>query len=194
MHINEDLRAADAAATRDSVAVVAGVTTEDLVRATPCAGWNLLGLVAHMTAQHHGFAAAARGHGDDEAAWRPAAADDPVKAYAAAAEEVLTAFADDGVLDREFFLPEAGVAVPARLAIGFHLVDYLVHGWDVARAVGVAYRPSPAAVAAALPIARAVPDGPDRREPGAAFAPGRAVPPGTGAMAEILLRLGRDPG
>ena len=71
MHINEDLRAADAAATRDSVAVVAGVTTEDLTRPTPCAGWNLLGLLAHMTAQHHGFAAAARGHGEDEAAWRP---------------------------------------------------------------------------------------------------------------------------
>jgi len=41
------------------------------------------------------------------------------------------------------YLPEvrAGITVPAPIAIGFHLVDYVAHGWDVARTLG-ASRPS----------------------------------------------------
>jgi hypothetical protein len=54
-----DLRQADATAVRASVAVVAQVSTGDLGRLTPCAEWDLGTLIAHMTAQHRGFAAAA---------------------------------------------------------------------------------------------------------------------------------------
>jgi len=68
-----------------------------------------------------------------------------------------------------------------------------VHGWDVARALGVTFEPDQALLDLCLPIARAVPDGAARREPGAAFAPGLAVPPGSGTLDEILLLLGRDP-
>ncbi|HEY0639365.1 MAG TPA: maleylpyruvate isomerase N-terminal domain-containing protein, partial [Pseudonocardiaceae bacterium] len=50
-----------------SVAVVAGVSADDLGRPTPCAGWDLRRLLAHMTGQNHGFAAAAGGAGPDPA-------------------------------------------------------------------------------------------------------------------------------
>ena len=75
-----------------SVQAVAGIRSTDLDRATPCAGWTLADLLAHMTAQHRGFAAAARGHGADADVWRAeplaeAIADDPVGTYTAAARD-----------------------------------------------------------------------------------------------------------
>ena len=87
MPTNTDLRPADAIAVRASVSVVAQSTPADLDRPTPCAGWDLAALLAHMTAQHRGFAAAAAGHGGDLALWQPVPlGTDPVRAYADAAE------------------------------------------------------------------------------------------------------------
>jgi uncharacterized protein (TIGR03086 family) len=185
---------ADAAAVRGSVEVVAQIRPADLTLPTPCAGWDLTALLAHMTAQHRGFAASAEGRGGDLAVWEPAVADDPVRAYADAAEAVITAFAAPDVPGRAFRLPEISTerTLPGRMAIGFHLVDYVVHGWDVARTLDVAYGPSPDVLALALPIARAVPGGEARRAPGAAFAPGLAVPAEADQLTEILLLLGRD--
>lgn len=190
-----NLLEADAAATRGSVAVVARIAPSDLSRPTPCAEWDLRALLAHMSVQHRGFAAAASGRGSDLTVWRPGHADDPVADYSDAASEVLAAFAAPGVLERAFVLPEIARApsFPGRVAVGFHLVDYVVHGWDVARALGVAYAPPEEVLAAALPVARAVPDDGGRTAEGAAFAPGLAVPPGASALDEILRRLGRDP-
>jgi uncharacterized protein (TIGR03086 family) len=199
MHtIKGDLRAADAAAVRGSGDVVARLADDDLTRPTPCAAWDLGALLAHMTAQHRGFAAAADGRGADLTVWQPvrdAGAAEAVRRYAAAADEVIAAFAAEDVLDRAFLLPEFTTerTFPGRLAVGFHLVDYVVHGWDVARALDVAYQPAADVLAMTLPIARAVPDGEARTVPGAAFAPGLAVPEGADPLTEILLLLGRDP-
>jgi uncharacterized protein (TIGR03086 family) len=196
MHI--DLREADAAAVRHTVRLVAPVTEDDLGRPTPCAGWDLGALLTHMTVQHRGFAAAAEGRGADPEAWRMPGDRRPpdlVREHAAAAEAVIAAFAPADVPDRPFTLPEFSDPgpYPGRLAVGFHLVDYVVHGWDVARALGADFRPDPGTVRLTVPIARAVPGGEARRRPGAAFAPGLTVPPGADELTEILLLLGRDP-
>jgi uncharacterized protein (TIGR03086 family) len=151
-------------------------------------------LLAHMTAQHRGFAAAAAGQGADLAAWRPVPlGDDPAGAYAEAAEAVIAAFAPDDVLDRPFVLPEFGAdqAFPGRLAVSFHLVDYVVHGWDVAVALGVGFSLPEEVLQATLSVARQVPDDEQRLAPGAAFGPGRPVPAGAGALDEIVALLGR---
>jgi uncharacterized protein (TIGR03086 family) len=183
-------------AVQASVDVVALVTAGDLRRPTPCAEWTLADLLAHMTAQHHGFAAAATGHGADPQVWRtrPLGAD-PAATYAAAASEVLAAFATDGVLDARFALPEISTEVTfsGRRAIGFHLVDYVVHTWDVARALDVRLDLPEDLVRGALPVAEAVPDGAGRLAPGAAFAPGLPVPAGAGSMDRLLALLGRSP-
>ena len=50
--------------------LVATVRPADLGRPTPCAGWDLGALLAHMTGQNHGFADALRG-GTDVAAYAP---------------------------------------------------------------------------------------------------------------------------
>jgi uncharacterized protein (TIGR03086 family) len=191
-----DLVAMDARAVRASVDVVARAGGADLHRPTPCTGWTLADLLAHMTAQHHGFAAAATGRGADPEAWRVRPlGPDPAATYAAAAEEVLAAFASEGVLTARFALPEFSTEATfsGRRAIGFHFVDYVVHTWDVARALNVAPDLPDDVVLAALPVAEAVPDGPGRRAPGAAFAPRRPVPPGATPMDRVLALLGRSP-
>ncbi|MGW0516176.1 TIGR03086 family metal-binding protein [Crossiella sp. NPDC003009] len=182
----------------DSVAAVDQVEAEDLTRPTPCAGWTLAELLAHMTVQHHGFAAAAEGNGADPAVWRVRPlGPDPVREYRAAADRVLAAFAAfaafaaEGAPTREFALAEFGASFPAARAIGFHLIDYVVHGWDVARALGNPYRLAPELVEVSSRIAFAVPDDGDRRRAGAPF---RAALPAEGEpMERILLWLGRSP-
>jgi uncharacterized protein (TIGR03086 family) len=182
-----------------SIDAVDAVRLEDLHRPTPCAGWTLADLLAHMTIQHRGFAAAARGSGDDPEIWRPetvveSVGADPAGTYAAAAREVLDAFAADGTSDVEFALPDfgPGVKVAGVMAMGFHFVDYVVHGWDVAATLGLPYGLPDDVIAAVLPLVLAVPDGDFRAAPGAPFA--RAVVPGgTDDFERILCHLGRRP-
>jgi uncharacterized protein (TIGR03086 family) len=190
--------ALDAQAVRASVDLVAQATARDLARPTPCADWTLHGLLRHMIAQHYGFAAASAGDGD-LAQWmlRPLG-HDLVAAYRAAAECVLDAFAADGALEREFPLPELkiGLMFPARQAISFHFVDYVVHSWDVARTLGLPLDLDPALLGAALRVAQAVPGGSARVEPGAAFGPAVDWDGGAGGsgLDQIVALLGRSPG
>jgi uncharacterized protein (TIGR03086 family) len=196
MHTNlaGDIVALDAQAVRASVDLVTQMTAQDLGRPTPCADWTLHGLLRHMIAQHNGFAAAAGGDGD-LAQWsmRPLG-DDPVAAYRSAIERVLAAFSADDVLDREFPLPEIapGLLFPARQAISFHFVDYVVHSWDVARTLDVPLDLDPALLDVALGVAEAVPGGDARLAPGAAFAPQVAWAGGS-SLDQIVAILGRSP-
>jgi uncharacterized protein (TIGR03086 family) len=186
----------DARAVETTVALVKQASLLDLDRPTPCAGWTLADLIGHMTAQHYGWIAAAAGHGADLSVWQPGPpVADPVGEYAEAARRVLEAFSEDGVLDREFALAEISPVLrfPAAQAISFHFIDYLVHGWDVARSLGADYQPEPDLLAAALPVALAVPGGKARERDGAAFAPGLEVPAQAGPLDQILALLGRSP-
>jgi uncharacterized protein (TIGR03086 family) len=190
-----DLVGLDAQAVRASADLVARATVADLARPTPCAGWTLRDLLAHMAAQHYGFAAASTGDGDP-ARWRPRPlGDDAVATYRLASDQVLAAFAADGVLDRSFPLPEFtnGPVFPARQAISFHFVDYVVHSWDVARTLGVQVHFEPELLAVALRVAEAVPGGDARIAPGAAFAPAVAGR-GRSGLDRIVALLGRSPG
>lgn len=166
-------------------------------------------LLAHMSVQHRGFAAAARGQVAD---WTPVRAADPVAEYLRAAGEVLEAFgavagvgATTGsaavagsagvaaVVVNGMVLPEiTSVPIPAERAIGFHVLDYVVHAWDLAEALNIQVTFDEDLLQATLAGARQVPGGEARTRPGAAFAPEQPVD-GTGALAEILALLGRRP-
>jgi uncharacterized protein (TIGR03086 family) len=198
MHMNinsgTDIVALDAQAVTESVRLVEQATAADLARPTPCPDWTLHGLLRHMATQHYGFAAASSGDGDP-ARWRlRPLGEDPVAAYRAAAGCVLTAFAADGVLGRKFPLPEIkrGLMFPGPQAVSFHFVDYVVHSWDVAKTLGLAVRFDPALLEVALTVARAVPGGDARLEPGAAFAP-QVTWPGESRLDQIVAILGRSP-
>ncbi|WP_199931127.1 maleylpyruvate isomerase N-terminal domain-containing protein [Streptomyces sp. CB02923] len=102
--------------------IVTGVVEQagpgQFARPTPCAAWNLGQLPAHMTGRNHGFAAAARGRVTSVADFAPRPVGGaPGAAFAASAREVVAAFAEPGVPERRFALPELGpdVTVRARL-------------------------------------------------------------------------------
>lgn len=179
-----------------SVAVVSGIKPDQLGSPTPCSEWDLRALLEHMIGQHYGFAAAARGEETDRSIWEPRPlGDDPVAQYAEAVGEVTAAFAEEGLLGRRFVIPEIHETMrfPAPSAISFHLLDYVVHGWDVARAIDVTAQYDDDLVAAALAVAELIPQGAPRLEPGAQFRPSVSVPEEAPPMERLIASTGRSP-
>lgn len=194
--IDTDVRELDRRAVLASMEVVSLARDSDLDRPTPCADWTLGALLAHMTAQHHGFVAAALGEGDDLARWRVAPEDpDPVSTYALAAARVVSAFAAVGVLDRDFSLPELSTQLtfPGRQAIGFHFLDYVVHTWDVARTLRTPVDLDDDVLDTAFAMAQDVPDGDMRHRPGAVFGPSVPAAADASTLDRIVALLGRSP-
>jgi uncharacterized protein (TIGR03086 family) len=187
---------------RRAMAVTAGiipaVTADQWNDPTPCAGWRVADLLAHILGQYHGFALAASGESVPIEAFapRPVTPAGLAGDYASAAERVTAAFAGDEVPTRRFFLPEIreGGSFPATAAIGFHLVDEVVHAWDLACAIGVPVDFDAEVLQAALAVARQVPDDPASRGEGAAFAPGVDPGPDRPLLDRVVALLGRDPG
>jgi uncharacterized protein (TIGR03086 family) len=180
-----------------SIAAVEHLAVGDLARPTPCDGWSLHQLLAHMIGQNIGFAAAAASPdaGQDRAVFadRPVG-DHPAVEYADSARRVIDAFSDPDLLSRTMYLPEVrgGMTFPARVAIGFHLVDYVVHSWDVARSLGTTVSFGDDVLSAALAVAEAVPEEAKGIDVATAF--GLAVRIHGGSVLDrIVATLGRSP-
>ncbi|MER7751548.1 TIGR03086 family metal-binding protein [Kitasatospora sp. NPDC097643] len=182
--------------------VVDAVRPEQLDLPTPCAGWTLRRLLEHVVGQHQGFAAAARGAGPDLALFADApVGEDPAGAFRRTGAELTAAFHEAAAAGRGLWLPEIQGAEPFPLprAVGFHLLDTLVHGWDVAAALGdaaglvAAVDGDDELAAALLAVTEAVPAAPENRVPGKAFRP--PLDPGAdgGRFDRALALLGRDP-
>jgi uncharacterized protein (TIGR03086 family) len=177
-----------------SLGVVRQVGPDDLHRRTPCAGWTLRNLVEHMTAQHYLFAVASRGRGADPRSWLPPGQQDPLEAYADSAGYVAEALAAPGALRRELVLPQiSSVPLPFIQAISLHVMEFVVHSWDVARSLGRPFDVADDLAGAALSAALRVPDGRRRLVPGAAFRPGLPAASEATAMERALATLGRSP-
>jgi uncharacterized protein (TIGR03086 family) len=190
-----DVLDGDRRAVETTIGIVGKVGRDDLDRPTPCAGWTLGTLLAHMIGQHYGFAAAAEGNSQDPAVFadRPVG-EQPAADYEAAGRRVIDAFSAPGLLEGTMYLPEVrgGMSLPATMAIGFHLVDYVAHGWDVAKSLGIAADFAPDVLHAALTVAEEVPEeakGSDARLP---FRP--SVPTSSADLLDrVVATLGRDP-
>ncbi|QIV80884.1 TIGR03086 family metal-binding protein [Mycolicibacterium frederiksbergense] len=200
MHINSaGIAPSHRTAVLHSVFIVEAVTASDLDLPTPCAGWTVADLLAHMTVQHRGFAASVRGHGADARIWDPETISaqvraDPAGSYTAAARDALDAFSADGIDDAVCALPEFGpdATVPGAIAMAMHFVDYVVHGWDVAASLGLPFQLPDEVVAAALPIVLGIPDDGSRDAANTPF--GHAVEAaGTTDLGRLLAHLGRRP-
>lgn len=187
-----DLVDLDAQAVRLTLDLTGTIGPDDLRRATPCPGWTLHGLLAHMAVQNEGFAAAYDGDGDPER-WKWTVPADPVTAYRASCERVLSAFAGRD-LERRMPMAEFGpdVVIPARQAIGMHLVDCVVHAWDLARTLDRPVAVEGPLLEQAWEVARIVPDGEAREAPGAPFGP-RVSWPEEKTLDGLVAFLGRSP-
>jgi uncharacterized protein (TIGR03086 family) len=178
-----------------SIEVVALAGVADLARPTPCVGWDLRALLSHMIGQNHGFAETALGNGADLAVFADrTVGDDPAGEYAASAQRAIAAFGTPGVLANDLFVAviRGGVTVPGSSVIGFHLVDYVVHAWDVAKTIGVPVRFDDDVLQVALSVAEAVPERARSDDEGTPFAP--TVDTASGDLLDrVVANLGRSP-
>jgi uncharacterized protein (TIGR03086 family) len=151
-----DLRELDARSVAAASAAVSWITPADLARPTPCAGWDLRALLAHMVGENQGFAAAVRAAGTGRPgspSWPPAdLGAEPYRDWLASAEAVGARFAEADLYERSVVVREFGTW-PGRVALSLHVVDVAVHAWDVARSLGVDPELDPELAEAALAIA-----------------------------------------
>lgn len=162
-------------------------------RPTPCADWDLRTLLNHLTAEHLWVPRLLAGEtlaevGDDYDG--DVLGSDPPAAWEDAITRSLLAWAqvdDEAVQIQMSFGPVTRHEYAQQM-----VVDLVVHGWDLARAAGLPYDPSPAAVQEALDYER------PRLAAGQGWPGifGQAVPvpdDSTDLLDEALALTGRDP-
>ncbi|MFC4335116.1 TIGR03086 family metal-binding protein [Salininema proteolyticum] len=163
--------------------------------ATPCEGWTVRHLVAHLVDGDRMF----RGLLVGERAGITAFPDvvpleelevDPAAVYRAAAREVLAEFRRPGVLERPFRF--GGGEMPLSVGAQMRLVDLVGHSWDLERATGRAVALPDGAVERTLVFLRRT-EGSIHRGP-KGFAEAEPVPDGASPMEEIAAILGRSAG
>jgi len=133
----------------DLAGVVAGVRPDQLAAPTPCASFDVAALRDHVVGWVDFFGAAfadprRTGPRPDPDAYR-AATDprDPADVVRAAAARLRGAV-EAGVQDGEVVVVASRMSAPAALAMV--IGEYVVHGWDLARATGQSWAPPEPAV------------------------------------------------
>jgi uncharacterized protein (TIGR03086 family) len=169
--------------------VVAEVRPEHLDRPTPCPDWTLAQLLGHMVAHNHGFTAALRGAPVGAPVWDSVTLPpgEPAEVFDASAAGLTEAFA--GAFPERIEVYGYG-AFGVDVVLGMHIVDFVAHGWDVARAIGSDRRPDDALAGTALEIMKGFPD----RRPNKAFDVVVPVPDDAPEPDRLMGWLGRDPG
>jgi uncharacterized protein (TIGR03086 family) len=179
---------------RQSIEIVSLIKDDQWELPTPCSDWDLCGLVEHMILDNRGFSAAAGGEVTDRSVWTNRSfLPDLRDEYARSASLVVEAFKQPVA---EFWLPRIldTITYPAAQAISFHLLDYVVHSWDVAASIGHPIAFDEDVIAAVQDIGdREVPNGPNRLRVGASFQPILPAEPGESTLDRLLRTLGRSP-
>lgn len=117
--------------------LVAGILVTQWKRSTPCADWDVHGLVNHLVAGNQWAARLGAGEtiehvGSDLDG--DLLGDDPVAAYDTSAEHAARVFERPGAMDAMCAVSYG--PVPGSTYVGHRFIDVLVHGWDVAVATG----------------------------------------------------------
>ncbi len=174
------------AAALDVAADVVGAVGDDQWElATPCAGWDVAAVVAHLRDGTWWFSGALGGTppgGDADA--RPG----PV--LRSAGDALLAGFSRPGALDEVVTIPLGDV--PGIVALHLRATEALVHAWDVAVATDQELVVDDAVATEALGFSTvALEMLPPDRSP---FAPPRPVAGDAPPLDRLVALLGRDPG
>ncbi len=182
-----DRFALDRAALAWAGEIVAQVRPEHLDGRTPCGAWTLRELLGHMIAHNHGFTASAHDAPVGGEVWDLLDFDGEARAaYDSSAAALNAAFA--GPLPQKLEVYGYG-AFPIATVLGMHIVDFVVHGWDVARAIGSDQSPEESLTEAAYQIMLQFPTG----RPSKAFDVMLPVPDDAPVVDRLMAYVGRDP-
>jgi uncharacterized protein (TIGR03086 family) len=121
-------------ATEEASKAVAGVKLDQLSNPTPCAEYDLKGVLEHMI----GGLEMLRSAAETGKAVLPEGTDwvgsDPSAAYDAGREKLLAAIRSPGALEKNWEMPFG--AMPGAMMAGIAFMEHLTHAWDVKKATG----------------------------------------------------------
>ena len=118
-------------------AKLAAVPSTAMQHPTPCESWDVAELIRHSIAGATMSAALIRGASREDAIAMLADTQldtDAVGQFRRSADDLATAFAEPGALER--IVAHPAMDMPAAQLLGFRIGDNLVHSWDLARSTG----------------------------------------------------------
>lgn len=129
--------------------LLSNVTPNQYSRPTPCEDFDVRALANHLLAGNPYYVTLAQGGGPDFSLFAQDQIGDqqPGDVYAQGAKEVLAAWQSEGALGRQMPLPGGGLG--PRI-VDLHLLEAVLHGWDLAAATGQDRTGDPDAVQAAF--------------------------------------------
>lgn len=172
--------------------VLANVKDDQMGDPTPCASWDVRGLVNHIIGGSMWFGSAmdAGGSEEDGSNLPDFTAQDYLAVYDEGARKAVEAFNRDGALEKMVKLPFG--TFPGAAFLGLATTDVFTHGWDLAKATGQSTDLDAALAAQVLAGARAMGIDGFRGENGKApFGPEQQAPAGACAADQLAAYLGR---
>jgi uncharacterized protein (TIGR03086 family) len=172
--------------------VVAQVQADNLGKITSCSEWNVRTLVNHMVEVLDALEAPARGEAlsFNTKGVQDVIGDDPAGAFTAKVSEFVVAWSAPGATDR--VVTTMFGEQPAQIYLGLAIADMLLHGWDLATAIGAAYTMDEQASADVLANMQRMLQ-PEMRGEGKAFAEEVQVDPSAPVQERLLAFSGRKP-
>jgi uncharacterized protein (TIGR03086 family) len=173
-------------------AVIAAAPPDRWSSPSPCTAWTAADVLQHVLDMHATMFTAL----DRSLSPAPSVDADPLGAFNHARTDIERALADTAVAATTVQTP-MGPSTLAEHVDGVASADLVVHGWDLARALGLEHEIDPAEVEAAWPGAQEMPDimrVPEAFGPGIiVFGPIVEVPDDAPLQDRLLGLLGRDP-
>jgi len=169
--------------------VLAGVKPDQLSGPTPCASWDVAGLVNHLVGGQYFFATMVKGETMPEGDAPNFSTGDFVAAFNEGASASVAAFNADGAMSKIIHLPFGDM--PGAAFAGIAATDTFTHAWDLAKATGQSTDLSPELAAGLLEGAKAfIPESFRGPEP-APFGPIQTAPAGACNADQLAAFLGR---
>ncbi len=167
--------------------IVANVRLDQWSTPSVCAGWTVRDVVVHLVGGNEMATTAFAGacvvtQGDT-------LGDDPASTFADSSARFLAALRQPGALAQPVEMPFG--TMPGQVIGMFRFVDFLVHGWDIARVTGQPTDFAPELSETALAISRQGMAEYDRAADGQ-FGPEQPAPDGASAADRLAAYLGRS--
>jgi uncharacterized protein (TIGR03086 family) len=169
--------------------VLEHISSDQMSNATPCASWDVAGLVNHIVGGQHFFASAMEGQAPSGDA-PDFASGDYLSAFDEGSTRCLAAFAADGALGQTVSLPFGDM--PGQAFMGLAMTDTFQHAWDLAKSTGQSTDLGPEMAEQLLQASQAAIQDSFRGDEGAPFGAQQSAPEGAPAADQLAAFLGRS--
>ena len=178
-----------ASAIADVEPIVSAVRREQYVLPTPCAAFDTRTLLGHLIGGMRGFADVGEGGALSFDLDPDLDREDALSEYRDAGSRLLAAWRAPGTIERTYNMPWG--EMQGYQIVGYAFLEVLTHGWDLAKAVGLARTIDAGLAEAALASARMWVDA-GARTP-MLFGPEVTAPEDAPAPDRLAAFLGRQP-